>query len=80
MFGVSGRFPPKYAGLVMTGQALGGVLPAVATIVLTTADVNPSVLGPCCFAFVLVFVAMAIVAYKVRKWGLQRSKWSIEVK
>ena len=41
MFGVSGRFPPVYAGCVMTGQALGGVLPAAGAIFLTVADVEP---------------------------------------
>ena len=42
LFGVSGRFPPSYAGYVMTGQAMGGVLPAVVAIALVTLDVQPS--------------------------------------
>ena len=46
MFGVSGRFPPLYAGCVMMGQALGGVLPAAATVLMISFDVEPKLLGP----------------------------------
>jgi hypothetical protein len=45
MFGVSGRFPPSYIGSVMTGQALGGVIPASAAVALIASDVQPQLLG-----------------------------------
>lgn len=57
---MSGRFPPVYAGFVMSGQAFGGVLPALAAIVLTSMDVEPRLLGPSCFACVIGFIVVAI--------------------
>ena len=45
MFGASGRFPPLYSGCVMTGQALGGVIPASAAVALIAFDVRPQLLG-----------------------------------
>jgi hypothetical protein len=60
LFGVSGRFPAMYAGYVMTGQALGGVLPAVAAIALISLQVEPAVLGPACFGSMLVFIGNAL--------------------
>jgi len=45
MFGISGRFPPKYVGCVMTGQALGGVIPSLAAVGLIAFDVKPQLLG-----------------------------------
>lgn len=45
LFGVSGRFPPLYAGAVMIGQAMGGVVPSLAAIALITFDVQPPILG-----------------------------------
>ena len=45
MFGISGRFPPLYAGAVMMGQALGGVVPAIVAILLILSDIEPKILG-----------------------------------
>ena len=56
-----------YAGFVMTGQALGGVLPAIAAIVLITLRVEPWVLGPACFGSNLILIALAIAAYGLAK-------------
>ncbi|TRY67783.1 hypothetical protein TCAL_02925 [Tigriopus californicus] len=63
LFGVSGRFPSIYAGCVMTGQSLGGVLPAIAAILLTLFDVEPRVLGPVCFCLILVSILTAMVIF-----------------
>ena len=71
MFGVSGRFPPLYAGCVMMGQALGGVLPAVSTILMISLDVEPKTLGPACFALVDILL---IVAFVCERW-LSRNKF-----
>jgi len=45
LFGISGRFPPHYVGCVMTGQALGGVIPAAAAVGLIAFEVRPDLLG-----------------------------------
>ena len=63
MFGVSGRFPPLYAGCVMMGQALGGVVPAVSTVLMVSLDVEPKTLGPACFALVDLLLVIAFVCY-----------------
>ena len=61
MFGVSGRFPPLYAGCVMMGQALGGVLPAAAAILMISFDVEPKFLGPACFGVVDLLLLIAFI-------------------
>ena len=45
LFGISGRFPPVYAGAVMIGQAMGGVVPSIAAIALISFQVQPPILG-----------------------------------
>ncbi len=60
MFGVSGRFPAVYAGFVMTGQAMGGVLPAAAAIGLTSLDVEPRLLGPACFGAIVISISKTL--------------------
>ena len=54
-----------YAGFVMTGQAMGGVIPALAAILLTSLDVEPRLLGPACFVVILGFILLAIGSYYV---------------
>ena len=71
MFGVSGRFPPLYAGCVMMGQALGGVLPAAATVLMISFDVEPRFLGPACFGAVDI---MLILAFVFERW-LSKNKF-----
>lgn len=63
MFGISGRFPPLYAGAVMMGQAMGGVVPALAAVALTAFEVEPRLLGPACFAAVLLLLLAAMVLF-----------------
>ena len=65
MFGVSGRFPPLYAGCVMMGQALGGVLPAAAAVLMISFDVEPKLLGPACFGAVDILL---ILAFILERW------------
>jgi hypothetical protein len=71
MFGVSGRFPPLYAGCVMMGQALGGVLPAAATVLMISFDVEPKTLGPACFGAVDILL---VVAFMLERW-LSKNKF-----
>jgi len=63
MFGISGRFPPLYAGAVMIGQAMGGVAPAVAAIALISFEVQPPILGPACFGTILILLMVAIWSF-----------------
>ena len=62
---MSGRFPPSYAGYVMTGQAMGGVLPAIVAIALVTLDVQPRLLGPACFVAILLFIIVAFALFYI---------------
>ena len=39
VMGVAGKFPYKYMGAVMIGQAIGGITPAVLNIVIISLDV-----------------------------------------
>lgn len=73
MFGISGRFPPVYAGAVMMGQALGGVVPSIAAIALLSFDVEAKILGPACFGAVLILLFLAFLSFqwvKVNKFFL----------
>jgi len=67
MFGISGRFPPLYAGAVMVGQAMGGVTPAVAAIALISFEVQPPILGPACFVTILIMIALAFWCFHLIK-------------
>ena len=71
MFGVSGRFPPLYAGCVMMGQALGGVVPAVVAIAMVAFDIEPKLLGPACFGAVDILL---VIAFILERW-LSRNKF-----
>ena len=64
LFGVSGRFPNIYAGCVMMGQALGGVLPAVGAILMTSIDVSPKLLGPASFSIILGLLCLAVACHR----------------
>ena len=83
-----GRFPPSYAGYVMTGQAMGGVLPAIVAIALVTLDVQPRLLGPACFVAILLFIIVAFALFYIisknrcvlRKCRVKPRPWSKESK
>lgn len=60
MFGISGRFPPLYAGAVMMGQAMGGVVPSLVSIALISFEVEPCLLGPACFGAILLLLVLAM--------------------
>lgn len=65
MFGVSGRFPPFYAGCVMMGQAFGGVLPAIGAILMITFNIEPRLLGPASFG---IIIALLLLALGAERW------------
>ena len=62
MFGASGRFPAVYAGTVMMGQALGGVVPAVGAVLMTVVDIEPKLLGPASFGMTITLLVFAIIS------------------
>ena len=48
VFGVAGKFPPKYMGSTMVGQAFGGVFPALVDILVVAINVEPENEGMAC--------------------------------
>ena len=46
------------------GQALGGVLPAVGAILMTSIDVSPKLLGPASFSIILGLLCMAVACHR----------------
>ena len=46
--GVAGKFPPHYMGGMMSGQALGGIFPALVNILVIAVQV-------CCGLFFIIF-------------------------
>ena len=55
----------------MMGQALGGVLPAAATVIMITFEVEPKLLGPACFG---VVDGLLILAFIFERW-LSKNKF-----
>ena len=49
VFGVAGKFPPKYMGSTMVGQAFGGVFPAIVDIIIVAMNIDPQHEGFACF-------------------------------
>ena len=49
VFGVAGKFPPKYMGSAMAGQAFGGVFPAIVDIIIVAMNIEEQNIGFACF-------------------------------
>ena len=47
----------------MSGQSLGGVFPAAAAVALTSFSVQPHLLGPASFAFIIAFIVLGFVLF-----------------
>jgi len=63
LVGVCGKFPSKYMGGMMAGQALGGIFPALVNIAVIAGNVSPESLGFSCFLTALLWVLLSILAY-----------------
>jgi len=63
LIGVAGKFPSKYMGGMMAGQALGGIFPALVNIGVIALKVSPENLGFYCFLVAFIFVILSLVAY-----------------
>lgn len=62
-FGVAGRFPPKYIGAQMAGQAMGGVFPALVDIAITATKVEEKDVGFYCFLIATLVLLASLVAF-----------------
>ena len=60
VFGVAGKFPPKYMGSTMVGQAFGGVFPAIVDILVVAINIEPQNEG---FACLLIATLSLLVRY-----------------
>jgi len=65
IIGVAGKFPPNYIGGMMSGQALGGIFPALVNILVIALKVEGADIGFYCFmvAFVFVLTSLAVYCY-----------------
>jgi len=63
LVGVAGKFPSKYMGGMMAGQALGGIFPALVNIAVIALKVTPEKLGFYCFLVAFLFVIFSLVAF-----------------
>lgn len=58
LFGVAGKFPSKYMGSVMAGQAMGGILPALVDIIVLSLDISERDSGFACFTIATLILIM----------------------
>ena len=63
IFGLAGKFPPKYMGGAMLGQAVGGLLPAIAVIMILAFDIEAKNVGLACFLIAVGFLILGMVSY-----------------
>ncbi|XP_071963290.1 equilibrative nucleoside transporter 1-like [Antedon mediterranea] len=65
VFGLGGVFPPKYTQALMGGQGLGGVLPALLSILTTAVSNNHCVSAFIYFSCAVLSVVAAFVAFRI---------------
>ena len=63
VFGLSAKFPQKYTGGAMAGQALGGVFPAIAVIVILALDIQAEDVGLACFLIATGVLVLGMTAF-----------------
>lgn len=63
VFGVVGRFPSRYISGAVSGQALGGIMAAVAQIVSLTVGASPILSALVYFIMADVFIVISILSY-----------------
>lgn len=63
LFGVAGKFPTKYMGAVMAGQAMGGILPALVDIAFTSVKVPEKDIGFACFLVATLFLMSSLIVF-----------------
>lgn len=65
LFGIVGRFPAKYITASVSGQALGGVLAAVAEIVSLWVGASPVRSALVYFIMADIFIFISVLAFLV---------------
>ncbi|KAK9507984.1 hypothetical protein O3M35_007738 [Rhynocoris fuscipes] len=63
IFGVVGRFPSRYIAGTVSGQALGGIMAAVAEIVSLTVGASPILSALVYFIMADIFITISILSY-----------------
>lgn len=63
VFGLAGKFPPKYMGGAMLGQAVGGVFPAIAVIVILALNIPEQEVGFTCFLVATGFLVISVMTF-----------------
>ena len=62
VFGVVGKFPPKYMGATMIGQCVGGLIPAIYVILMALKGMDPKSEG---FIGFLIATLCFLIRYKL---------------
>ena len=70
VFGAAGRFPPSYIGTMMSGQAMGGIFPAVVGLIVVAANIKPKDSG---FASFMTATVVLIICFFSLIWVTQNS-------
>lgn len=63
IFGIAGLFPSEYMSAVVSGQALGGILTALAFIMVLAAGTTPSITAFIFFSIGSVLILFCIISY-----------------
>lgn len=63
LFGVVGRFPSKYITATVSGQALGGILAALAEVISLWVGASPIMSALVYFIMADVFIFMSLISY-----------------
>ena len=63
IFGLAGKFPAKYMGGAMLGQAVGAVFPAIAVIIILALNIQAKDVGLTCFLLATAFLILGMVAF-----------------
>lgn len=64
-FGIAGKFPPRYISVAMSGQAVGGIFPALVDLFVTGLRIKPQGVGVICFIIATLVLLMCLVAFHV---------------
>ena len=63
LFGVAGKFPPRYMGAVMAGQAMGGVFPSLVDILFVSVKIEEKDVGFACFLVATMFLIIGFLTF-----------------
>ena len=67
---MAGKFPPKYIGAVMSGQALGGIFPAVVDLIVVGANIKAKNTGFACFLIATLVLIGSFLSFSFVRHSL----------